>query len=98
MAEFEVYKREDGQFDWRLKASNGQTLGGSQQGYTEKNDAVEGLATTVTMIVNDILQLGGLDGLEDSVFLVPVGDPEDPDTVFEVRLSAPTPEEPVEVE
>ena len=39
---FEVYAREDGLFDWRLRATNGQivaTSGG--QGFTEANDAEE---------------------------------------------------------
>lgn len=96
-AEFGVYKRRDGQWDWRLKASNGATLGGSQQGYTERNDAVEGLQTFVSTIVNDILVLGGVKGLEDAVFLVPVGDPESPDATFELALTAPTPDDVVEV-
>jgi len=45
VANLEFYKREDGLFDWRLISSNGQivaTSGG--QGYTERNDAVEGAA------------------------------------------------------
>ena len=96
-AEFKVYKRRDGQWDWRLKASNGQVLGGSSQGYTESNDAVEGLQTMVSTIANDILGLGGVQGLEDVMFLVPVGDPEDPDATFEVKLTEPTPEDVVEV-
>ena len=39
----EVYKRQDGLWDWRLNAANGQivaTSGG--QGYTERNDALAG--------------------------------------------------------
>jgi uncharacterized protein YegP (UPF0339 family) len=92
-AEFGIVKRRDGQWDWRLKASNGQILGGSQQGYTERNDAVEGLQTAVSAILNDIFELGRVEGLEDSVFLVPVGDPEDPKATFEVELTQPTPED-----
>jgi uncharacterized protein YegP (UPF0339 family) len=96
-AEFEVFKREDGQWDWRLKSSNGQVLGGSAQGYTERNDAIEGLQTSVSAIVNDILVLGSVDGLEGAMFLVPVGDPEDPDATFELAFTEPTPEDAVEI-
>ena len=97
MAEFQVYKRMDGQWDWRLKADNGQVLCGSAQGYTERNDAVEGLETSVSAIANDILVLGGVKGLEDAVFLVPVGDPEDPKAIFELALTEPLPEDVVEI-
>jgi uncharacterized protein YegP (UPF0339 family) len=93
MAEFEVYKREDGQFDWRLVADNGEKLGGSLQGYTERNDATEGLQTFVSAILNDILELATVRGLEDTLFLIPVGDPNDPDAAFEVPLTAPEPED-----
>ena len=96
-AEFEVFKREDGQWDWRLRASNGQILGGSAQGYTERNDAIEGLQTATSAIVNDILGLGGVQALTGGVFLVPVGDPEDPDATFELALTQRTPEDAVEV-
>lgn len=96
-AEVEVYKREDGQWDWRLKASNGQILGGSAQGYTERNDAIEGLQTAVSAIANDILVLGRIEGLQDTVFLVPVGDADDPDATFEVTLVEPVPEDVVEI-
>jgi uncharacterized protein YegP (UPF0339 family) len=40
-----VYRREDGLYDWRLVADNGQIIATSGgQGYTERNDAVEGAA------------------------------------------------------
>jgi uncharacterized protein YegP (UPF0339 family) len=57
-ANVEVYRRADGQYDWRIIAGNGATLGGSAQGYTERGDAVEGLRTTLSAIVNDVLVLG----------------------------------------
>ena len=45
MNEEPVYKRSDGLWDWRLLADNGQVIATSGgQGYTEKNDAEEGLA------------------------------------------------------
>lgn len=37
-----VFKRSDGQYDWKLVAENGEQLCGSLQGYTERNDAHEG--------------------------------------------------------
>ena len=41
----EIYRREDGLYDWRLKAANGEIVATSAgQGYTERNDAVEGAA------------------------------------------------------
>jgi uncharacterized protein YegP (UPF0339 family) len=43
MAEPDVYKREDQLWDWRLRASNGAIIATSGgQGYTERNDALEG--------------------------------------------------------
>lgn len=41
--DLEIYKREDGLFDWRLVAANGEIIATSGgQGYTERNDALEG--------------------------------------------------------
>lgn len=40
--EVEVFKRKDKLFDWRVvNVGNHTTLGGSQQGFTERNDARE---------------------------------------------------------
>jgi uncharacterized protein YegP (UPF0339 family) len=72
-AEVEVYEREDGNWDWRLTASNGLVLGGSQQGYTERNDAVEGLGRAVDAIVNDVLQLGNIQPLGGGKVVFEVG-------------------------
>jgi uncharacterized protein YegP (UPF0339 family) len=36
-----VYKREDGLFDWKLVAPNGEVVASSLQGFEERNDAVE---------------------------------------------------------
>lgn len=39
-----VYQRADGLWDWRLVAGNGEIIATSGgQGYTERNDAVEGV-------------------------------------------------------
>ena len=70
-AEVEVYEREDGNWDWRLTASNGLVFGGSRQGYTERGDAVEGLGRA-NAIVNDVLQLVDLAGLSGAKTIVPV--------------------------
>ncbi|MEM7190010.1 MAG: DUF1508 domain-containing protein [Pseudomonadota bacterium] len=35
---FEVYKDKRGEFRWRRKASNGQIVGASSEGYTKKSD------------------------------------------------------------
>jgi len=40
--EIVVYKRDDGLWDWRMKAGNGEIIATSGgQGFTERNDAVE---------------------------------------------------------
>jgi Uncharacterized conserved protein len=40
--EIVVYKREDGLWDWRMKAGNGEIIATSGgQGFTERNDATE---------------------------------------------------------
>lgn len=45
----EIYQRDDGLFDWRLVAGNGEIIATSGgQGYTERNDAVEGAARVFT--------------------------------------------------
>jgi uncharacterized protein YegP (UPF0339 family) len=72
-AEVEVYEREDGNWDWRLTASKGLVLGGSQQGYTERNDAIEGLGRAIDAIINDILQLGGIQPLGGGKMAFEVG-------------------------
>ena len=40
---FEVFKDKAGEFRWRLKAANGQTLATGGQGYKEKADAKRGV-------------------------------------------------------
>jgi uncharacterized protein YegP (UPF0339 family) len=39
-----VYEDEAGEWRWRLKAENGETIADSGEGYTERNDAIEALA------------------------------------------------------
>lgn len=40
---FEIYKDNSGDFRWRLKASNGQVIGTSGQGYKAKADCQHGI-------------------------------------------------------
>jgi hypothetical protein len=40
---FEIYKDTGGEFRWRLKAANGQTIGTSGQGYKAKADCQHGI-------------------------------------------------------
>lgn len=40
---FEIYKDNAGEFRWRLKASNGQVIGTSGQGYKAKADCQHGI-------------------------------------------------------
>lgn len=40
---FEVYEDTSGQFRWRLKASNGQTIATGGEGYTTKSACLNGI-------------------------------------------------------
>ena len=37
---FELYKDANGEFRWRLKASNGQNIANGGEGYVNKQDAI----------------------------------------------------------
>jgi uncharacterized protein YegP (UPF0339 family) len=50
-AAVEFYERKDEKFDWRFKAANGEVICGSDQGYTEHGDAVEGFMRMVAEIL-----------------------------------------------
>jgi len=53
MTGLEIYQREDGLYDWRLIADNGEIIATSGgQGYTERNDAVEGAARVAEAFMN----------------------------------------------
>lgn len=53
----EVFRREDGQYDWRLVASNGEKLCGSLQGYTERNDALEGFRRVEFAVATESIEV-----------------------------------------
>ncbi len=40
---FEVYKDNKGEYRWRLKASNGQTIATSGEGYTSRAGCMNGI-------------------------------------------------------
>jgi uncharacterized protein len=40
---FELYKDKKGEYRWRLKASNGQIIADSGEGYKNKDDCKDGL-------------------------------------------------------
>ncbi len=42
-AKFEVYKDARGEFRWRLKATNGQTIATGGEGYTSKAGCMNGI-------------------------------------------------------
>jgi uncharacterized protein YegP (UPF0339 family) len=44
MAKFELYKDGRGEFRWRLKATNGQTIATGGEGYASKASARAGIA------------------------------------------------------
>jgi uncharacterized protein len=43
MASFELYKDRQGQFRWRLKASNGKIIADGGEGYVQKADCLHGI-------------------------------------------------------
>ncbi len=45
MAAFELYKDPKGEYRWRLKATNGQTIATGGEGYSSKASALEGIAS-----------------------------------------------------
>ena len=42
-ATFELYKDKAGEFRWRLRHENGQIIADSGEGYTTKDDAINGI-------------------------------------------------------
>lgn len=50
MALPDIYQREDGLWDWRLIADNGEQVCESHQGYTRRSDAIRGFNTTRTVM------------------------------------------------
>ena len=40
---FELYKDKSGEYRWRLKATNGQTIASSGEGYSTKASALNGI-------------------------------------------------------
>jgi hypothetical protein len=44
MATFEVFKRTDGKFDWRLRSANGLLIATAGQGFDSKEGAKTGIA------------------------------------------------------
>jgi hypothetical protein len=45
---FEVYKDARGEFRWRLKAANGQTIATGGEGYTSKAGCLNGIESVKT--------------------------------------------------
>lgn len=45
---FEVYTDAKGEYRWRLKASNGQTIASSGEGYTSKAGCMNGIESVKT--------------------------------------------------
>lgn len=52
MGHFETYLRDDGKYDWKLVAANGETLCSSDQGYRDEHD-VHRAIRAVLMAVQD---------------------------------------------
>lgn len=44
MAKFQIYKRSDGDYGWRLKSANGQTIAIGGEGFKSKAGAENGIA------------------------------------------------------
>ncbi|CAN5747906.1 YegP family protein [soil metagenome] len=45
---FEVYRDANGEFRWRLKASNGQVIATGGEGYTTKSGCLNGIESVKT--------------------------------------------------
>ena len=43
MATFQIYTRKDGEYSWRLKSGNGQTIATAGEGFTTKAAAQNGI-------------------------------------------------------
>ena len=43
MATFQIYTRKDGEYSWRLKSGNGQTIATAGEGFTTKEGAQKGI-------------------------------------------------------
>lgn len=48
---FEIYQDKAGEFRWRLKAANGETIADSGEGYKEKRDCKNGLGLVRTYAI-----------------------------------------------
>jgi uncharacterized protein YegP (UPF0339 family) len=59
----EIYRRTDDRFDWRLVASNGETLCGSDQGYERVGAVLEGWAL-VQQLANTGTEVRYAEGME----------------------------------
>jgi uncharacterized protein YegP (UPF0339 family) len=44
VAKFQIYKRTDGEYGWRLKSANGQTIAIAGEGFKAKAGAENGIA------------------------------------------------------
>ena len=44
MAQFEIFKRVDGKFDWRLRSGNNEIVATARQGFESKQGAEVGIA------------------------------------------------------
>lgn len=42
-AQFEVYKDQKGEFRWRMRATNGEQIADSNEGYKDKDDCLRGI-------------------------------------------------------
>lgn len=65
MAKFTIYKANNYEFRWRLRANNGKIIADSGEGYTNKNDCIYG--------INFVKQYAPSAIIEDSTLLrVPI--------------------------
>lgn len=44
MADFQIYKDKAGEYRWRLRADNYETIADSAEGYVDKSDCEHGIA------------------------------------------------------
>jgi uncharacterized protein YegP (UPF0339 family) len=57
-ARFETYRRDDGQFGWRLLAGNAEPIAGPVEGFTREADAERAARTVVEVVVGLVEDVG----------------------------------------
>lgn len=65
MGHFEPYRREDGKWDWRLIAANGEELCNSDQGYRDEHDVWRAIRSVLMAVQDAALQAFDLKAMQE---------------------------------